>query len=83
MVIMGFDFKSQKDEIVNRTCLSHKFKGKNVKWGKSLQNTKMVVFREKFSDFSLDLRHIRPSAVFGTRRKNVLRGAGYTWTPVL
>ena len=37
MVIMGFDFKSQKDEIVNRTCLSHKFKGKNVKWGKKLR----------------------------------------------
>ena len=44
---------------------------------------KMVVFREKFSDFSLDLRHIRPSVVFGPRRKNVLRGAGYAWTPVL
>ena len=40
MVILE-KFKSQKDEIVNRTCLSHKFKGKNVKWGKKLQNTKM------------------------------------------
>ena len=43
---------------------------------------KMVVFRE-VSNFSLDLRHIRPSAVFGPRRKNVLRGAGYAWTLVL
>ena len=40
-------------------------------------------FREKVSDFSLDLRQIRPSAVFGPRRKEVLRGAGYAWTPVL
>ena len=40
-------------------------------------------FREKVSDFSLDLRQIRPSPVFGARRKNVLRGAGYAWTPGL
>ena len=31
--------------------------------------------------FSLENREIRPSAVFGTRRKNVLRGASYAWTP--
>ena len=37
-------------------------------------------FREKVSDFSLDLRQIRPLAVFETRRKNVLHGAGYAWT---
>ena len=30
MVILE-KFKSQKDEIVNRTCLSHKFKGQNMK----------------------------------------------------
>ena len=41
----------------------------------------MVVFRERVSDFSLEMRTIRPSAVFGARRKNVLRGAGYSWTP--
>ena len=48
-----------------------------------MQWPKMVVFREKVSDFSLDLRHIRLSAVFGPRRKNVLHGAGYAWTPDL
>ena len=37
-----------------------------------MQWPKMVVFREKVSDFSLDLRQIQPSAVFGPRRKNVL-----------
>ena len=31
--------------------------------------------------FSLEYREIRPSAGFGTRRRNVLRGAGYAWTP--
>ena len=35
------------------------------------------------SSFSLKIRAIRPSAVFGPRRKNVLRGVGYAWTPVL
>ena len=34
-----------------------------------MQWPKMVVFREKVSNFSLDLRQIQPSAVFGSRRK--------------
>ena len=37
--------------------------------------------RERVSNFSLEIRTIRPSAVFGPRRKNVLRVAGYAWTP--
>ena len=36
-------------------------------------------FSERRSSFSLKIRAIRPSTVFGTRRKNVLRGAGYAW----
>ena len=43
----------------------------------------MEVFREKVSDFSLDLRKIRPSAVFGTRRRTTLRGKGFAWVPDL
>ena len=39
-------------------------------------------FREN-SDFSLDLRQIRPSAVFGTRRRTALRGEGFAWVPDL
>ena len=35
------------------------------------------------SDFSLKIRAIRPSAVFGTRRKAALRGEGFTWVPDL
>ena len=31
-------------------------------------------FRERVSHFSLDFREIRPSEVFGARRKVVLRG---------
>ena len=40
-------------------------------------------FREKVSDFSLDLRQIQPSSVFGTRRKATLRGEGFAWVPDL
>ena len=36
-------------------------------------------FRERESSLSLEIRAIRPSAVFGTRRKTVLRGAAYAW----
>ena len=41
----------------------------------------MVDSRERVSDFSLEMRTIRLSAVFGARRRNVLRGTGYAWTP--
>ena len=39
------------------------------------------VFRVRRLDFSLEIRTIRPSAVFGTRRRNALRGEGFTWVP--
>ena len=39
----------------------------------------MMVFRERVSDFSLEMRTIRPSAVFGARRKNALCGEGFAW----
>ena len=44
--------------------------------------SKMVIL-ERVSDFSLEYRAIRLSEVFGSRRKDVLHGAGYAWTPVL
>ena len=34
---------------------------------------KKLIFRERLPDFSLKYRVIRPSAVFGTRRKAALR----------
>ena len=36
-------------------------------------------FRERVSDFSLEIRVIRPSAAFGTRRRTALRGEGFAW----
>ena len=42
----------------------------------------MEVFRERTSNFSLEYRAIRLSEVFRARRKVVLRGEAYAWTPV-
>ena len=41
------------------------------------------VFSERESSFSLEIRAIRPSAVFGTGRKAALRGEGFAWVPDL
>ena len=40
-----------------------------------------ISFRER--DFSLKIQAIRPSAVFGTRRRTTLRGEGFAWVPDL
>ena len=41
-------------------------------------------FREREREgISLEIHKIRPSAVFWARRRNVLREAGYAWTPDL
>ena len=40
-------------------------------------------FSERRSNFSLEIRAIRPSAVFGARRRTALRGEGFAWVPDL
>ena len=40
-------------------------------------------FRERVFDFSLSFRQIRPSAVFGTRKRTALHGEGFAWVPDL
>ena len=42
-----------------------------------------VFFREMMSSFSLEIQAIRPSAVFGTRRKATLHREGFAWVPDL
>ena len=45
-----------------------------------------VAIFERFSlerNFSLKYRAIRPSAVFGTRRRTALHGEGFAWVPDL
>ena len=43
----------------------------------------VFIFSERECDISLRFRAIRPSAVFGTRRKAALRGEGFVWVPNL
>ena len=40
-------------------------------------------FRERISNLSLYFWEIRPSKVFGARRKAALRGEAYAWAPIL
>ena len=42
-----------------------------------------IFFSVRRSGFSLEIRTIRPSAVFGTRREAALRGEGFVWVPNL
>ena len=39
--------------------------------------------RERVYDFSLEIQAIGPLDFDGARKENVLRGAGYSWTPGL
>ena len=68
MVIFG-KVKSQKDKIVNRTCLLQMLK--EQKRGKEQEDLQWVsvweIFRER-EHFSLEIRAIQSLAVFETRR---------------
>ena len=63
----------------------------NQKGGKKREREKQrkdavgdfVCFNERESSFSLKIRAIRPSAVFGTRGRTALRGEGFAWVPNL
>ena len=58
-------------------------RGEEGKKRENLQEVRDFGFRERECNFSLDLREIRPSAVFGTRRRTALRGEGFMWVPDL
>ena len=62
-----------------------KEKGKRGEGGKRGESCRgsWILFLERVSSFSLDFLMIRPSAVFGTRRKTALRGEGFAWVPDL
>ena len=53
---------------------------KAKKWRCSGCRFERILERE---NFSLEIHKIQPSAVFGTRRKNALRGEGLAWVPNL
>ena len=50
---------------------------------KILQEALDLIFSERETSFSLEIRAIRPSAVFGTRRRVALRREGFAWVPDL
>ena len=74
----------EKDKRVYSACLLQIKKGpqREMKEGTCSSFTDFV-FRVRECNFSLSFRKIRPSEVFGARRKVVLRGEAYAWTPVL
>ena len=78
---------TQKDKIVNSFHLVKFKKGKEETWrgGKRERCRRFLdlIFRERTSCFSLEIREIRPSTTFGTRRKAALRGKGFAWVPNL
>ena len=63
--------------------LLHFKEQKNVNLPGRLPVAKMEVFGVRRSDFSLKIRAIRLSAIFGIRRKVALRGEGFVWVPDL
>ena len=66
------------------SVVSYIEKGKRKTWrGRKEKQEVLFLFLERESHLCLDLRAIRPSAVFGTRRKAALRGEGFEWVPDL
>ena len=67
-----------------RHHLLHLNKGENVKGECNMwRNQKWSFSSVRRSSFSLRSRAIGPLDFDGARRENVLRGAGYAWTPDL
>ena len=79
-VIMEIDLNEENDKIVN-SCSLPLSKGKRKRGGEGKRERCRRFWisfsRERVSSFSLDFYAIQPPAVFGTRRKTVLRGAAY------
>ena len=70
-------------QTLNSVCLLQKEKGKSMKEkpeSHSELRFERILERE---NFSLEIRTIRPSVVFGTRRRIALRGEGFAWVPDL
>ena len=49
----------------------------------SYRNKNGDFFSERESSFSQEIQAIRPSAVFGKRRRAALRKEGFSWVPDL
>ena len=54
-----------------------------MKTREDFQWLRNLVFRERSLDFSIESWAMRPSAVFGTRRRTTLRREAFAWVPYL
>ena len=71
---------------MNSVLLQMKIKTKRGRGRKEAvagQKQKWRFCSERKSNFSLEIRVIRPSVVFETRRRTALRGVGFAWVPDL
>ena len=73
-------FKRGKDKKRNSVILLKEPKREMKEEGDAVGD--FVFFRVRECHFSLGLRAIRPSKSFEPRRKVVLHGEAYAWTPV-
>ena len=81
-----FEVVKSLNEKIATVLIPYKWKmsQKTGKGGKFIERKNGdFFFSVRSSDFSLKIRAIRPSAVFGTRRKAALRGEGFVWVPDL
>ena len=77
-------FKSLKDKKWNSSCpLQNENEPKRGRGGSSYRKQKWSLLGVRESNFSLKIRAIRPSAVFGIRRRTAPRGEGFSWVPGL
>ena len=67
----------------NEQCRLLKWAVAGAESGSSSWLRFLKFFLERESHLSQKIRAIRPSAVFGTRRKAALRGEGFAWVPDL
>ena len=72
-----------KDKIANMAHLLPQIGDKNVENQIFGAVAIFEGFRERSTSFSLGYLAIGPLDFDGARRENVLRGAGYAWTPGL
>ena len=81
--IIEFVLNDNNAKIVN-TVISYKLKRRENVKGKGGSYSRLLefVFRERRTSFSLDSRAIGQLKSFGPRRKGVLRGEAYPWTPI-
>ena len=79
MIILEFVLNDNKTK--QNSDLLHLKKDKNKCRGDA--GSHFQTFRERGCSFSLSFCAIRPLAVFGTKRKSVLRGEAYAWVPDL